>query len=298
MVQRPDAILIAGPTASGKSKLALQQALHWGGEIVNADSMQIYPVLNVLTARPSQGDQAIVPHHLYGFAPVDRPFSVAQWLKRANSEASEIWERGKLPVFVGGTGLYFKALEHGLAEIPDIPADIRQGIRSDLLRGGSEKLHERLQHLDPAGAARLNPGDSQRIARALEVVTATGQSLLEYQNRPTSPSVLSGKSVVKTVLLPPRSTLCERIDERAEWMIGNGAMDEVMELLKLDLSSALPVMKAIGVRQLALYLDGALSLDETTVEIKTATRQYAKRQSTWFRGQLGDGWDIDESSLR
>ena len=161
MVQRPDAILIAGPTASGKSKLAVEEALRWGGEIVNTDSMQIYPVLDILTARPGSDDLLKVPHHLYGFADPALPYSVARWLEEAGSVAQKIWQNDKIPVFIGGTGLYFRGLLEGIAETPEIPANIRAEIRSDLTQFGSEKLHQKLTLLDPAGAAHLRPGDGR-----------------------------------------------------------------------------------------------------------------------------------------
>ncbi len=292
MVQRPDAILIAGPTASGKSKLALEEARRWGGEIINADSMQIYPVLDILTARPAAEDLAQIPHHLYGFAAIEKPFSVAQWLQLATAKAQDLWNRDVVPVFVGGTGLYFNALEQGLAKIPDIPEDIRNSIRTELIDLGSAAMHQKLAVLDPVGAARLRPGDSHRIARALEVVVATGQTLLHFQQTQKSPAFLAEKDVRRIVLMPSRPTLHERINARAEWMFEHGAIDEVQALLALDLPPEATVLKAIGVRQLRSFFLGECSVNDAKEQVKSATRQYAKRQSTWFRGQFDEKWDF------
>ena len=293
-MERPDAILIAGPTASGKSKLALEMAELWGGEIVNTDSMQIYPVLNILTARPDEDDLARVPHHLYGFAPLAEPYSVARWLEDARRVSEELWSRDVVPVFVGGTGLYFRALEKGLAGTPDIPAEIRAEIRQNLIEDGSVALHARLTLLDPAGAALLRPSDGQRIARALEVITATGKPLLDFQNQPVSAPFLDGKSVHRTVLMPQRPMLHERINLRTEWMMEQGALDEVTQLLSLKLPDEATVMRAIGVRQLTDYIRGEQLLKNSIDGIKAATRQYAKRQSTWFRGQFSNEWSFSD----
>jgi tRNA dimethylallyltransferase len=292
MVTRPDAILIAGPTASGKSKLAIEEAERWGGEIVNTDSMQIYPILDVLTARPDPEDRARIPHHLYGTAAPEIAYSAARWLEDAGTIAQAIWARGSIPIFVGGTGLYFRVLDQGLANTPNIPEDIRVSIRNELKRSGSEKLHCQLAELDPEGAARLKPGDGHRIARALEVVTATNQPLSFYQNSPREDPLLAGKMARRLVLMPSRPALHTRINSRSEWMFDNGAVDEVAALLKLQLPADATVLKAIGVRQIGSFLHGEISLNQALEQVKAATRQYAKRQSTWFRGQLNQYWDI------
>lgn len=291
-MQRPDAILIAGPTASGKSKLAVDKALQWGGEIINTDSMQIYPVLDILTARPDKSDLQKVPHHLYGFAPLDRPYSAALWLEKARLQAEEIRSRDAVPVFVGGTGLYFRAIEEGLARIPDIPVEIRESVRSRLTLEGSEVLHEELTRVDPDGAARLKPGDSHRIARALEVVLATGQPLAHFQNQPGHSPIVTGISAEKIVLMPKREELHRRINLRTDWMLENGALDEVRDLLALNLPPHSTVLKAIGVRQLEKFLYGECAINQAKEHIKAATRQYAKRQSTWFNGQFDAGWQF------
>ncbi len=291
-MQRPDAILIAGPTASGKSKLAVEEALRFDGEIVNTDSMQVYPVLNVLTARPVADDLKRVPHHLYATAELDTPYSVARWLQDAEIVAEDIWSRNRIPVFVGGTGLYFRGLENGIAETPEIPPEIRRDIRLQLEQFGSEKLHQELSLLDPEGAVGLKVGDGHRIARALEVISATKQPLAHFQNLPHSRPILMGKSTRKTVLMPERKLLHLRINHRTDWMIENGAVDEVKALLQLKLPTEATVLKAIGVPQLGNFLHGKLSLNQATEQTKAATRQYAKRQATWFNGQFDDSWNF------
>ena len=296
MVQRPDAILIAGPTASGKSTLAIEEALRWDGEIINTDSMQIYPVLDVLTARPDAEDLAKVPHHLYGKAALDEPYSVARWVAEAQVVAENIWAPGRVPVFVGGTGLYFSGLENGLAATPEIPPEIRASVRADLIELGSEELHRQLAEIDPSGAVSLRPSDGHRIARALEVIRGTNRPLSHYQNQPHSTPILTGKSCQKIVLMPPRNVLHERINMRTEWMIDNGAVAEVEALLQLELPAEATVLKAIGVCQLGSYLHGKSSLKQATEQVKAATRQYAKRQSTWFNGQFDENWTFHDLS--
>ena len=293
-MQRPDAILIAGPTASGKSKLAIEEALRWEGEIINTDSMQIYPVLDILTARPDAEDLKKVPHHLYGFAELAEPYSVARYLDDAQVIANDIWQRGRIPIFVGGTGLYFRGLLEGLAATPEIPAELRAEIRSELEQFGSEKMHRKLADLDPGGAANLRPGDGHRIGRAMEVILATGKPLSHFQKLPHSEPILAGKNAEKIVLMPQRNVLHERINLRTDWMIENGAIDEVRALLKLELPADSTVLKAIGVSQLGSFIHGKLSIKQAKEQIKAATRQYAKRQSTWFNGQFDQTWQFRE----
>jgi len=300
-VTKPDAILIAGPTASGKSRLALDVARRCGGEIVNTDSMQIYDALRMLTARPSVKDEAVIPHHLYGFIPPEENFSVAKWLEQAKAVASEISARGNVPVFVGGTGLYFKALENGLADVTDIPEEIRTPIRRALAEDGSEKLHQRLVLVDPEGAGGLRPSDGQRIARALEVFETTGKSLKCFQQAAQSTAFLKERLVEKILLNPERSKLHERINLRTAQMMEEGAIDEVRKLIALDLPPEATAMQAIGVKPLGAHVEGEISLEEAIEKTRAATRQYAKRQSTWFRGQHGDDWqhvDCAQEALR
>ena len=291
-MQKPDAILIAGPTASGKSKFAVEMAQQWGGEIINTDSMQIYQVLNVLTARPDRADLEKIPHHLYGYVDAKIAYSVSRWLKDASQKAEELWERGVVPIFVGGTGLYFQALENGLAETPEIPSEIRSEIRQSLAENGSECLHEQLQKLDPKGAALLRSSDGQRIARALEVVSTSGKPLSYFQALPVSTPLLGDKACLRHVLMPERPILHRRINARTEQMLANGAIEEVRELLSLECDPGATVLRAIGVKQIGDYIHGKQSLNECQDKIKAATRQYSKRQSTWFRGQFSDEWQF------
>ncbi|MEO0548157.1 MAG: tRNA (adenosine(37)-N6)-dimethylallyltransferase MiaA, partial [Pseudomonadota bacterium] len=289
---KPDAILLAGPTASGKSAKALQLAEQHDGVIVNTDSMQVYPVLDVLTARPSPEDFARVQHMLYGHAPLDQPYSVARWLDDANAAAQAVWAQGKIPIFVGGTGLYFRALDHGLANTPEIDPDLRRSVRDDLIEHGSGALYLRLQEHDPTGAEGLRPTDGQRIARALEVVLQTGKSLAHFQANAASSALLGGRRVERLVLMPERSELHARINKRARIMLENGALEEVKALLALDLPPEATVLRAIGVPQLTSLLAGELSQSDALEALRAATRQYAKRQFTWFRGQLDDRWKV------
>ena len=286
----PDAVLIAGPTASGKTRLALEMADRHNGEIINTDSMQVYPVLNVLTARPDADELAVAPHHLYAHAALDEPYSVAKWLSDVKPVFDDITARGKTPIFAGGTGLYFRALTEGLSVVPEIPAEIRDDIRSRLEEEGPEVLHDELVGLDPEGAAALKRTDSHRIARALEVVVATGKPISIFRQLPKEPVMLSGLNIDQLLILPPRPLLHERIDLRAEKMIELGAIDEVKALLAMDLPENATVLRAIGVPQLADYIYGKKSLSEAIFSLKSTTRQYAKRQYTWFRNQFSHSW--------
>lgn len=287
---RPDAVLIAGPTASGKSGMALNLANRWGGEIVNVDSMQIYPVLDVLTARPPVDDLNRFPHHLYGCADPAAAWSVERWRLDAERVMADIRHRGAVPIFVGGTGLYFRALDDGLSRVPEISSEIRESVRNNLQTLGSEALHKQLKTLDEAGAFRLKPGDSHRIARALEVVLSTGKPLAHFQAELDSPPLTKGLNCERIVLFPPRLLLHERINARAEWMLDNGAIEEVEKLLALDLPASATLLKAIGVRQISEYLCGKIDRPTLVAQLQAATRQYAKRQCTWFRGQFGPEW--------
>ncbi len=291
-MEQPDAVLIAGPTASGKSKLALEWAERVNGEIINADSMQLFAELSVLSARPDAEDLARVPHHLYASIPGTGPSSVMIWLERAVAIAQEIDLRGRVPIFVGGTGLYFRALEQGLARVPEIAPSVREDVRQRLIQQGSEKLYGELQELDPRGAQKLRPSDGQRIARALEVVLSTGEPLALYQRRNHVPGPFCGARLDRTLLMPPRAVLHERINLRTKVMMENGAIDEVRALLALNYPPQSPVLRAIGVEEVGKYIRGDLTLDESIERIRAATRQYAKRQCTWFRGQFGDNWQI------
>jgi tRNA dimethylallyltransferase len=281
-----DAVLIAGPTASGKSRLAMDIAGQIGGVVVNADSMQVYSVLRVLTARPSQADEAAIPHFLFGHVDPSSAYSVAQWGKGV----AEIDTGGRPRVFVGGTGLYFRALTEGLSEMPDIDGPIRDKWRSALSAEGAEALHCQLSERDPIAAQRLRPSDGQRIVRAIEVFEASGRSIVDWQGERSAPLV-DAASVRKIVLTPDRDRLRANIDRRFDQMVEAGALGEVQDLLAMGLSPTLPAMKAIGVRELGDVLGDRMQLSVAIDRAKAATRQYAKRQDTWFRHQLTPDWE-------
>lgn len=287
-MSRPDAILVAGPTASGKSQRALALAAAHGGVVINADSMQVYRELRVLSARPSPGDEAAIPHRLYGHVGAATRYSVGQWLADAAEALAEARSEGQLPVFVGGTGLYFKALTEGLAAIPPIPPEIRAGVLAAAEGEPAEALHARLAARDPETAAATRPSDRARILRGLEVIEATGRPLAEWRRGPGSAPLLAADRTMRIVLDPPRPLLHERIAERADCMIHDGAIDEALALGALGLSPDLPAMKAIGVRQFLDHHAGKLTLAEAIASVKTETRRYAKRQVTWFRHQAAD----------
>lgn len=284
-----DAILITGPTASGKSALAVQLAKRHNGVVINADSMQVYDTLHVLTARPSDTDMQGIPHHLYGHVPASRHYSTGEWFRDATEVLKVARSQGKIPVFVGGTGLYFKALTGGLSDMPAVPAAIRDDVRGRLQAKGAEALHAILSQKDPETAATLRPGDGQRIARALEIFEATGQSIRIFQAR-QGPVAIDPEKALKIVVLPERALLRQRIDRRFAGMLESGAVEEVRALLSLDLKPEMPAMKAIGVPQIAALLLGTMSKLEVIETASAATRQYAKRQMTWFRNQLDDSW--------
>ena len=274
------ALLIAGPTASGKSALALDLARKWNGVIINADALQVYEPLRILSARPLPDEESLVPHRLYGHLSATAQYSVAAWLSDARRELDAIWEQGKLPIVTGGTGLYFRALERGLAPVPEVEDGIRARWRSF-----AGDLHAELKQRDPAMAQRLMATDRQRLVRALEVIESTGRSLLDWQKEGQSHAVLDGADVERIFMDVPRDELYARAETRFEQMLRAGALDEVRPLAELD--PMLPMMKAIGVPELVAYLKGETSLDEASTRAKTATRNYIKRQTTWWRGQMG-----------
>src|SRR3982075_3928255 len=279
------AVLIAGPTASGKSALALQLAQMRDAVIINADSMQVYRDLRIITARPTPKEEAAVPHRLYGHVDAAVNFSAGGWVADAAVALAEVRAQNRLPIFVGGSGLYFKALTRGLSAVPPIPVDIREGVRARLERDGVEALHAELARRDPASAERLKPRDRTRIARALEVVEATGRSLTDW-HRDGLPPLLPPDQVTALFLAPPRDQLYARIDARFDAMLKAGALDEVAALASRRLDPLLPAMKAHGVPALIRHLNGELTLGEAAVIGQADTRHYAKRQFTWFRHQL------------
>ncbi len=263
--------------------------------MINADSMQVYDTLRLLTARPDDKDMGGVEHCLYGHVPAASAYSTGAWLREAQAVVARLKGEGRLPVFVGGTGLYFKALTGGLSDMPEIPAAIRERLRERLKAEGPEILHRDLDAKDPETAATLNVGDGQRIVRALEVVEATGKPIRFFQKQ-NGPMIVDPDRAEKYVVLPERKLLHDRINRRFELMLAGGAIDEVRALLALDLSPEMPLMKAIGVSQIAALLRGELDEAEVIEMGAAATRQYAKRQMTWFRNQLDERWRRIESA--
>lgn len=280
----PAAVLIAGPTASGKSALGLALAQELDGEIVNADSMQVYDYLRIVTARPDLAEEAQVPHHLYGHRSPHELYSTGAWVADAGRAMEDIWARGKVPIILGGTGLYFKALTEGFVDVPPIPDAIRAETRMEVDEIGPQAAHKLLMEVDPAWAAGVHVNDPQRVARGLEVYRATGRALSDWQKDP-SPAFLN-KPTLNLVLDPPRDWLRERIALRFDLMIRRGALEEVARFLDLGVDPTLPAMKALGVPELKAFLEDELELDEAVAQAVTKSRQYAKRQSTWFRQQM------------
>ena len=280
-----DAVLIAGPTASGKSAQALALAEHFNGMVINADSMQVYREAPVLTAQPGKEAMARAPHRLYGHVAASELYSVGRYEADARDALAEARARGKLPVFVGGTGLYFSALTEGLARIPSIPAAIRQKMRALLAEAGVEELHRLLKARDPETAATLRPSDPQRNLRAFEVLEATGRPLSHWQRQMSAP-VLDGLKLARFVLDPPRPWLRQRIAERFETMLDQGGLAEALALAGLD--PALPAAKLLGLRPLLAHARGEIAREAAIEAAVTATRQFAKRQMTWFRNRMGD----------
>jgi tRNA dimethylallyltransferase len=278
-------ILIAGPTASGKSGLALRLAEQLGGVVINADSMQVYRELRILTARPAPADEARVPHALYGFVSGAESYSAGRYATDAARVLEDAKREGRRPIIVGGTGLYFKALTEGLSPIPAIPDDVRAHWRRVAAEDGAGGMYGELAKRDPAMAQRLASGDTQRIVRALEVLDATGTSLAEWQRLPRQP-VLDLGATVPLLVTVQREELAGRIDVRFREMVRTGGLQEVMQLKALALDQALPLMAALGVRPLLAHLAGEVSLEGAIAAGKMETRQYAKRQVTWARSNM------------
>ena len=285
-MEQKRAILIAGPTASGKSAVAIELARQHNGVIINADSMQVYQVLRIITACPDDKDMKAVPHELYRTVSPAIRYSVGAWLADVAAILETTFAAGKTPVFVGGTGLYFKALTEGLAEIPDIPADINQAWRARGEAEGFESLHTLLSERDSNAAARIKPGDGQRIVRALAVLEATGRTLDSWHQEKPSPPLLPLAECDAQYLLPDRAVLYARIEKRLEQMIEEGALAEIEALMALELDPTLPAMKALGVPRFISMLRGDLDQEDAMALAKTDTRQYAKRQLTWCRNQM------------
>lgn len=285
-------IIIAGPTASGKSALAIDVAREFSGLIINADSMQVYRELNVLSARPPMRDLDQAPHRLYGVLAADDPCSVGRWLDLALGEIKAAWADGRLPLVVGGTGLYLKALLEGLAPVPHVPAQFREQATALHQRLGGEAFHEQLASLDPEMAARLPAGDTQRLIRAYEVALATGTSLSQWQKKhPAKPPLNAAFCVLK--LSPAREDLYEGINGRFAWMLENGGLEEAQSFDEMGFDPNLPAMKAVGVPEMRRYLKGQCDLQTAVEEAQRATRQFAKRQMTWLRNQLAADLDLN-----
>jgi tRNA dimethylallyltransferase len=278
-------ILIAGPTASGKSALALEFATRLGAVIVNADSMQVYRDLRIITARPSAGEEKRVPHRLYGHVDAAENYSVGGWLGEAAAALMDALRNQQPAIVAGGTGLYFSTLTRGIAAVPAIPAEIRREVRGRLDAEGVAALHAELTLRDPVTAARLRPGDRARISRALEVVLATGRSLSEW-HADNTPAPVDLAGAAKIFLMPKRDELGARIDARFDAMMAAGALEEVRALAARHLDPNLPAMKAHGVPWLIRHLRGDITLAEAVAQAKRDTRRYTKRQATWFRNQL------------
>jgi tRNA dimethylallyltransferase len=290
--QNPPLILIAGPTASGKSALALALAQQTGGVIVNADSAQIYRDLRVLSAAPTGEERQAADHRLYGVRDGALPCSAADWAGIARTEIAEIHSAGGIPILAGGTGLYLRTLLYGIAPVPAIDPQVRARVRGAHMEENGEKLRA----LDPQAAERLHRGDTTRINRALEVILSTGRTLAEWQEQREG-GIASEVDLRPLVMLPPRKWLYQRCDERFAHMIDQGAVAEVEALLARRLNPNLPVMRAIGVRELSRYLLGETSLDEAVAAGQQATRRYAKRQYTWFAHQPPAGWPRFKEAL-
>ncbi len=286
---RTAAVLIAGPTASGKSALASEVARRCGGVVVNADSMQVYRELAILTARPTPEDEARVPHRLYGHRPAGEGCSVADWLADAAAVLGELRAEGRPAVFVGGTGLYLDALTQGLSDIPPVPDEIRERWRAAAAERNAAALHGELAARDPEGAARIRPTDTQRIVRALEVLEATGRPLAAFHGRRSPPPLAPEEIVAALVLAPDRADLARRIEARFRAMVAVGGLEEARALAALGLDPRLPAMKAIGVPEMVAAATGAMPVEAAIAAAVTATRRYAKRQETWFRNRM-PGW--------
>ncbi len=281
------AVLIAGPTASGKSALAIRLAQALDGHVINADSMQVYRDLSILTARPTPLEQDGVPHLLFGHVDGAENYSTGKWLLDAGAAMAAVRDRGRLPILVGGTGLYFKALTRGIAEIPPVPVDVRARIRAEAEGVPAPELHARLAARDPETADRLRPTDPQRILRALEVLAATGHPLAHWQSA-ARPPVLPPGCYLGIFLAPDRPALLERIDLRFDRMVAEGALEEVARLAERRLSPSLPVMRAHGVPGLLAHRRGEIDLAAAVAKGKLDTRHYVKRQFTFARHQLPD----------
>ena len=288
-------ILISGPTASGKSSFAIKLSKKVKGEIINADSMQVYKQLKILSARPDKSKYQKIKHHLYGFHDVKKNFSTGDWLQLVVKKINEIQKRKKTPILVGGTGLYFKALTDGLVKIPNIPLRIRNQIRVMQSKIGQDKFYKKLLKLDPVSKNKINSTDTHRSIRAYEVKLYTNKSIYEWYKN--TKSNFQKKDFYKIYIDFPRTELIERINLRSREMIKNGAINEVKKYIKLKVRNDRSVNKAIGINEIRQYLNNEKKLEETIENISIKTRQYAKRQSTWARGNMNYWFKLKPSGL-
>ena len=289
-------ILISGPTASGKSKFAIQLAKKINGEIINADSMQIFKELKILTARPKPKDIKIVRHHLYGFKSVKDNYSTGNWLKDAKLKIKNIKKKNKIPIVVGGTGLYFKSLVDGIVKIPKIPVNVRNRIRKKQMKIGQSKFYSELIKLDPLCKKKINKNDTQRSIRAYEVIKFTNKSLFSWYSE--TQSDFTKESFIKLYIDYPRDKLLEKISLRTNEMLRHGAINEAKRFYKLKIKKDLSSSKVIGLSEIKDYLDKEIDLSELKEKISIKTRQYAKRQSTWARGQMSEWQKIKFNRLK
>ena len=293
---RSKIILISGPTASGKTKFAIKLARQINGEIINADSMQVYKQLKILTARPSKKEEKTIKHHLYGFQSVKKKFSTGTWLKEVQKKIKQIQKKNKIPILVGGTGLYFKALTEGLVKIPNIPTVFRNKIRKLQNKIGQKKFYKKLTKLDPLISKKINSTDVQRSIRAYEVKLYTNKSLIDWFKN--TKSKFTNDDFVKIYIDFPREDLLVRISSRVDEMLKQGAINEVKNFLKLKIADEKTPNKIIGIKEIKDFLDKKIDLDEVKEKITIKTRQYAKRQSTWARGYMKNWEKINPKALK
>lgn len=289
-------ILIAGPTASGKSALALALAEKLGGVVINADSMQVYAELRILTARPTPDDEARAPHALYGHVPAREAYSAGRFVQDVSAVLSDARTKGLRPILVGGTGLYFKAVLEGLSPVPAVDQAVRDHWRSEGERLGSEALFTVLTQRDPIMAARLKVADMQRIVRALEVLESSGKSLSHWQASP-GVRLIEGDSAVRLLLSPDRAVLQERAEARFDRMVTDGALAEAAHVASLQLDRSLPAMRAIGIAPMIAAARGEMPVADAINQAKIETRQYIKRQETWFRRNMIAWNDVSEKEM-
>lgn len=285
-------LIIAGPTASGKSSLAMDAAREFSGTIINADSMQIYRELRILTARPSPVDEKEIPHQLYGIQSAADVCSVGHWLRLAVEAIETAKNENRLPIVVGGTGLYLKALLEGIVDVPDIPQQVRDEVRSLHREWGGERFHQELEKRDPKSAAKISPTDPQRLIRAYEVVEATGRPLSAW-HQDRAPLPLPQWNFASILVSPPRETLYEAIDRRFERMVEAGALKEVEALAQINLPADRPAMKALGMPELIAHIEGKTDINQCISKAQQASRNYAKRQLTWFRNQFEQNYTLN-----